>query len=186
MKTIKTVIITAGFALMAAVPALADPTPGNYAFVNLPAVVQNSAAGKAANAEMESKGKQFQAELAKEDQSLDAAKAAFEKEFPSMDRPTYEKKRKELQARIEKAEGILRDRKRALQFARLSSRDKITTEANKIIEAMAEEKGYSAVFTQEAVILAAKNLDITREVISRLASKVSKIAIDWSGGVKKK
>ncbi|MEZ0259990.1 MAG: OmpH family outer membrane protein [Alphaproteobacteria bacterium] len=186
MKTIKTAIIAAGFAVLAAAPALAEPTPGNYAFVNLPAVVQNSAAGKAANAEMEIKGKQFQAELAKEDKALDEAKAAFEKEFPNMDRPTYETKRKELQSRIDKAEGILRDRKRALQFAKLSSRDKITTEANKIIAAMAEEKNYAAVFTQEAVILAARDLDITKEVISRLDSKVSKITVDWSGGVKKK
>ena len=57
MKTLKTALIAAGFAVLAASPALADPTPGNYAFVNLPAVLQDSAAGKAASAEMESKGK---------------------------------------------------------------------------------------------------------------------------------
>jgi outer membrane protein len=186
MKTIKTAIIAAGFAMLAAAPALAEPTPGNYAFVNLPAVVQNSAAGKAAAAEMEGKGKQFQAELAKEDKALEAAKAAFEKDRPGMDRATYEKKYNELQARFQKAEAILRDRKRALQYARLSSRDKITDEANKIIQGMAEEKGYAAVFTQEAVIMAAKNLDITQEVITRLDGKVGKISVDWSGGVKKK
>lgn len=185
MKTIKTAIIAAGFAMLAAAPVLAEPTPGNYAFVNLPAVVQNSAAGKAAAAEMESKGKQFQAELAKEDKALEAATAAFEKDRPSMDRETYEKRYNELKARNQKAEGVLNDRKRALQFARLSSRDKITREAIKIIADMTKEKGYAAVFTQEAVILAADNLDITKEVTTRLDNKVSKISVDWSGGKKK-
>ena len=92
-----------------------------------------------------------------------------------MDRPTYEKKYNELSARVQKAEGILRDRKRALQFARLSTRDKITREAVKVIADLTKEKGYAAVFTQEAVILAAENLDITKEVVARLDSKVSKI-----------
>lgn len=185
MKTLKIVMIAAAFAMMAAAPALADPVAGNYAFVNLNAVVNDSAAGKAADAEIESKGKQYQAELAKEDKTLEAAKTAFEAERPKLDRDAYEKKYNELQSKFVKAEGMLRDRKRALSFARLSSRDKIMREAVKVIADITKEKGYSAVFTQEAVVLAADNLDITKDVIARLDSKVSKISVDWSGGVKK-
>lgn len=186
MKTIKTAIIAAGFAMMVAAPALAQTATGNYGYVSLPTIVQASAAGKAAAVEMENKGKQFQVELAKEDKALEAAKAAFEKERPSMDRATYEKKYNELQARFQKAESILRDRKRALQYARVSSREKIAHEAGEIIKAIAKEKGYAAVFTQEAVIVGDDSIDITKEVITRLDGKLSKISVDWSGGVKKK
>lgn len=186
MKTIKTAIIAAGFAMLAASPVLADTASASYGYVSLPAVVQASAAGKAVTAEIESKGKQFQAELAKEDKALEEAKAAFEGERPKMDRETYEKKYNELQARFQKAEGILRDRKRALQYARASSREKIAREAGDIITAIAKEKGYTTIFTQDAVIVRDEKLDITKEVIARLDAKVSKISVDWSGGVKKK
>lgn len=184
MKTFKTAIVAAGFAIMAAAPALAET--GNYAFVNLGAVVQKSAAGKAADAEIDSKGKQYQAELAKEDKNLEAAKAAFEADRAKMDREQYEKKYTEMQTKFMKAEGMLRERKRALQYARVSSNEKIAREAGEIIKAIAKEKGYVAVFTQDAAIVRDDTLDITAEVITRLDSKVSKVPVDWSGGIKKK
>ena len=54
----------------------------------------------------------------------------------------------------------------------------------KIIEvtaSIADEKKYQVVLTRDSVVIVQKEMDITKEVLSRLNKKISKIKLDSAG-----
>jgi Skp family chaperone for outer membrane proteins len=76
---------------------------------------------------------------------------------------------------------MVQEKKKTLDDAYGRSMGKLRAEAAKIIAEVAKERGYSAVFTQDAVIMAAEDLDMTDEVIARLNKNVKKIPVEWTG-----
>ena len=62
---------------------------------------------------------------------------------------------------------------------------RVSTDAQDIIETVAQQHKFAAIFSREAVIIGAKNLDITDEVIKLMNSGGKKVAVDWSAKPKK-
>lgn len=186
MNKFKAAII-AGVALasLAASPAVyAETHPRNFAIVDMNKVMREAAAGDQIRTELNAKSKQFHTELENQDKTLSAQKEALAKSRESMTEDAFEKKVKELQGKYGEAERLLQERRRTLDVVSNTSRNKLLTEATKLIADIAKEKGYSAVFTQEAVLLAEPDLDITDEVVKRMNNSVKKIAIDWNAANK--
>jgi outer membrane protein len=186
MNKFKAAII-AGVALasLAGSPAVyAETHPRNFAIVDMNKVMREAAAGDQIRTELNAKSKQFHTELENQDKTLSAQKEALAKSRESMTEDAFEKKVKELQGKYGEAERLLQERRRTLDVVSNTSRNKLLTEATKLIADIAKEKGYSAVFTQEAVLLAEPDLDITDEVVKRMNTSVKKIAIDWNAANK--
>ena len=181
MQHFKALMLAAALFLALALPAQAAETPPNtYGFVNINRVMHDCTAGKAIRAELDGKGQQFQSELSKENQTLSAARQDFEKQRGSLSQADAEKKMRELESKYAQADKLLQERRHLLNKAGNTSFAQLKKAAVDIILLMSKERGYAAVFSQESVILAAQEFDITDEVIKRLDDKVKKIAIDWS------
>ncbi|MCC7036854.1 MAG: OmpH family outer membrane protein [Alphaproteobacteria bacterium] len=180
-----TIIAGVAAASLAASPAVhAETHPLNFAIVDMNKVMREATAGDQIRTELTAKSKQFHTELENQDKTLSAQKEALAKSRESMTEDAFEKKVKELQGKYGEAERLLQERRRTLDVASNTSRNKLLTEATKLIADIAKEKGYSAVFTQEAVLLAEPELDITDEVVKRMNTSVKKIAIDWNAANK--
>ena len=183
MRYFRPIMLAAALFLTLALQAQARAaeTPANtYGFVNINRVMHDCAAGKAIRAELDGKGQQFQSELSKENQTLSAARQEFEKLRGSISQTDAEKKMRELEGKYAQADKLLQQRRHQLNKAGNASFAQLKKAAVDIILSMSKERGYAAVFSQESVILAAQEFDITDEVIKRLNDKVKKIAIDWS------
>lgn len=175
------IIAGVAFASLAvASAAVAETHPLNFAIVDMNKVMREATAGDQIRSELNAKSKQFHTELENQDKTLSAQKEALAKSRETMTEDAFEKKVKELQGKYGEAERLLQERRRTLDVASNTSRNKLLTEATKIIADIAKEKSYSAVFTQEAVLLAEPELDITDEVVKRMNASVKKIAIDWN------
>jgi len=185
MKNFMNTVLSAGFVLLLALPlpaaaATETPAANTYAFVNINQVMHDSEAGATIRKELDGKGQQFQAELSKENKDLSALRQEFEKGKASLAPADAEKKMRELESKYAAADKMLQERRHMLNRAGSASFAALKKEAVGIIIELSKEKGYSAVFSQESVILAADEYDITEEVIKRLNAKVKRIPIDWS------
>ena len=164
--------------------ALADTHSMSYAIVDMNKVMREATAAEGIRSELNAKSKQFHAELENQDKTLSAEKEALAKSRESMTADAFYKKVKDLQNKYGSAERLLQERRRTLDVASNTSRTRLLTEATKIIADIAKERGYATVFTQEAVLLAQPELDITDEVVKRMNKSISKIAIDWTSANK--
>lgn len=164
--------------------AFAETHTVTYAIVDMNKVMREATAGEGIRTELNAKSKQFHTELENQDKSLSAEKEALAQKREGMSSEEFEKKVKELQNKYGNAERLLQERRRTLDVASNTSRNKLLTEATKIIADIAKQKGYATVFTQEAVLLAEPELDITDEVVKRMNTSVKKIAIDWNAANK--
>ncbi len=188
MKNFSSIILAAGLIMALAFPASAATQPAaapatqpsGYAFVNLNRVMHDCTAGEAIRKELDAKGQQFQAELTKENQALSSARQDFEKVRGTLPQAEAEKKWHELEGKYAQADKMLQERRHTLNRAGSSSFAELKKATINIILEMSKENNYAAVFSQESVILAADQYDITDKVISRLNDKVKKIAVDWS------
>lgn len=168
-------------AFVCATPALAaDESALKYGVVDMSKVIKEAEAAKGIFNELEGRRKEYQTQIKKEEDTLGAAEKEILKLKQKLSKEEFEKKAREFETKIVNAQKGVQERKKTLDAAYGSSMHKLRGEAAKIISEIAKERGYSAVFTQEAVIMASESLDMTEEVIVRLNKSVKKIPVEWA------
>ncbi|MDE1151235.1 MAG: OmpH family outer membrane protein [Micavibrio sp.] len=195
MKTVKNIIIAAGIALIAgaATPVFAAGTPADtssptiaYGFVDIEHILTTASASKQASDELSAKKKAIEAEFDKKGQALKAERDALIQQRAKMQPADFEKKMNDLQSRYNTTAKSFDDRRRTFDLVMKKTLDQIKSKIAEIVQNIAQEKQYAAVFTRDAVFIGANNLDITADVLARMDRDVKKINIDWSSADGKK
>jgi Skp family chaperone for outer membrane proteins len=190
MKTISKTIVIMGISAMAGLsaPALAADAPAaapaagglTFGIVDMNKVMQTTDAAKDVFSQMEAKRKEYQGQISKEEDTLRAAGQDLEKQKETLGKDAYEQKGKALQEKFVNEQKLVQDRKRILDQAFSAAVGKLRTEAAKIVASIAKERHYSAVFTEDAVMISTPDLDMTDVVIDQLNKSVKKIPVDWA------
>lgn len=184
MKTFKKAILLAGAValLRLAVPAFAAETPAIQSFgvVDMNKVLQMTDAAKEIFNQLESKRKEYQSQISKEEEKLRSAEQEILKEKDSLSKEAFDKKRREFEESLVNGQKLVQDRKMTLDHAFNTSMAKLRNEAAKIIAKVAEERRYTAVLTQDAVMISTNDMDMTGVVIERMNKGVKKIPVDWT------
>jgi len=175
LKILMFVAAISGLVLTAA-PALAE----KYGVIDMTRVMKETSAAKGIFSELESKRAEYQKQVQKEEDTLRTAEQEIIKQRSKLSEEEFNKKRREFEDQLMKAQKMVQERKELLDNAFTSSMNKLRSEAAKIVAGVAKEKGYSTVFTNEAVILAEQSLDMTDEVVARLNKDVKSISVDWA------
>jgi Skp family chaperone for outer membrane proteins len=195
MRVIKTMIIAAGALALSgfAAPAFAEAPaqgataiPQTYAFVDMSQVMHKATAAKAVIDELNGKSEQIIAEINKKQQAIVGERDALTKQRGSLSKEEFMPKAKALE---EKYDALLKSREeRKNQFGMVERKalSEVRKAIGDVIEAVAQEHKYAAVFSRDAVIIGAKDLDITDEVITRMNASGKKVAVDWSAKAPKK
>ena len=190
MKTTKKLTLVMAVAAMCAFAPLAaraaDPAAAapavqqTFGVVDMNKVMQTTDVAKDVFSQLESKRKEYQTNIAKEEGALRSAEQEILKQKDSLSKDDFDKKRKEFEDKVISGQKLVQERKQILDHAFNSSMGKLRAEAAKIVADIAKEKSYSAVFTQDAVMISTPSLDMTDEVIARMNKSVKKMSVDWS------
>ncbi len=182
MKIMKNIILAAGVAFLvsASTPVFAatapdSATPLSYGFVDLGRIMKEATVASNANAELVARKKSIESEFDKKAQALQHEGEGLMKQKASMQPADFEKKMKDLSTRITSAREDFEKRKHDFSVSMKSTVDSIQAQAGDVVQTVASEKGYAAVFTRDAVFIGARNLDITDEVIKRMNASPKKI-----------
>ena len=176
----------AAIAMVAALsaPALAADAPAaaplTFGVVDMNKVLQATDAAKGIFSELEGKRKEFQTQISKEEDALRSTEGDIMKQKATLSQEAFDKKRKDFEQKMLDGQKMVQEKKRLLDQAFNGAILKLRGEAAKVVAEIAKEKGYSAVLTQDAVMLSLPQMDMTDEVITRLNKSVKKIPIDWS------
>lgn len=166
-------------------PAVAVDTPppaaaATFGVLDMNKILKVTEVAKDIFSQLESKRKEYQVSIGKEEEALRAAEQEILKQKDSLSKDDFEKKRKEFEEKVLGGQKLVQERKRILDQAFNSSMGGLRNEAAKIVAEIAKEKNYSAVFTQDAVMISAPNLDMTDIVIEKMDKTVKKMPIDWA------
>lgn len=151
-----------------------------YGVVDMNRVMQATDAAKGILSDLEGKRKEYQTQIKKEEDTLNAAEKEIIKQKETLSAAEFDVKRGEFQKKLQNAQKMVQDKKRTLDEAFSASMGKLRTEAAKVIAEVAKERGYAAVFTADAVIMADDDLDMTKDVVERLNKNVKKIPVEWA------
>jgi Skp family chaperone for outer membrane proteins len=154
-----------------------------FGVIDMNKVLRDTDAAKDVFSQLEGKRKEYQTQISKEEDTLRAADQAIMKEKEKLSKEEFEKKRKEFEMKVVDAQKLVQERKSTLDRAFNSSMIQVRNAAAKIVAAVAKEKGYSTVFTNDAVMMSADELDMTTVVIERMNKDVKKMKVDWSAPV---
>lgn len=177
---IKRSLILTGLMMALSAPVQAAEGGQTFGIVDMNKVMQTTTAAKEIFSQLEDKRKEYQANISKEEETLRSAEQALIKQKDSLAKDAFDKKRTEFEGKVIEGQKLVQDRKRTLDQAFNGSMNSLRNEAAKIVAEIAKEKGYSAVFTEDAVMISTPDLDITDMVIERMNKNTKKIPIDWN------
>ena len=161
----------------ATAPAASAPT---FGVVDMSKVLQVTDAAKDIFSQLEGKRKEYQGQIAHEEDTLRSAEQEIMKQKDTLSKDEFEKKRAGFEEKVIEGQKLVQTRKHTLDVAFNTSMTSLRREAAKIVADIAHDKHYSAVFTQDAVMISTPDLDMTDMVIERMNQNVKKIPIDWT------
>jgi Skp family chaperone for outer membrane proteins len=178
MKGLKLAVCAASVAVFAMIsPAMA--AEASYGVVNVNTILQTSEAAKGMFSELETKRKEFQEQITKEEAALRKSEQEILAQKDKISKEDFEKKRKEFETKVIAAQKSVQDRKQTLDQGFNEAMGKLRTEILKVAADVARGKAMTAVFNQEAMVLVDEKMDITKEVVEGVNKNVKKIPIDW-------
>lgn len=175
----KTLTVFAVLAALAVAPAAMAQEKHAFGVIDMNRIMKETTAAKGIFTEVEAKRKEYETQIQKEGDKL----AQLEKDIigkkAKMSEAEFNTARTDFEDKIGNAQKMVQDRKSKFDTAVGGAVDTLRAEAAKITAAVAKERGYSAVVTQEAVVLAEPELDVTDEVVKRLNANLKKVPIKW-------
>ena len=189
MTTIKNAVLMIGLSAIAAfsAPALAADAPAvpattgtTFGIVDMNKVLSTTDAAKDIFSQMDVKRKEYLAQLSKEEDSLHAFQQEVEKEKATLSKAAFEEKGKVFEEKYQQLQKNGQSRKEILDRAGEGAMNKLREKAAEIVAEVAKQRHYSAVFTQNAVMMSTPDLDLTDIVIAQLNKTVKSIPVDWA------
>jgi outer membrane protein len=140
------------------------------AIVDIQRVVNESIIGKAARSNVEAQIKKSKAKLSNLQSDLEKAQAELQKQASVLSASALDERREGLRRKQLDVQRAYQDIQE--QLAKLNEREikKVVDEANKLVDALAQERDYTFVFERDrrSVVYASPRIDITEEVIKAL------------------
>lgn len=175
--------VVAGLILMAGTQAMAQNSGKApvIALINYAGILENSKAGKSVNEQIVSQRETFLAEIRKVQNEIEQEAKELEQQQSVLARDVFEAKVKAFRNKQLQAKQTENSYRRALDQMQVKGLRAIEEELDKILEAIAEQRGIDIVMkagTPNSLILKArKELFITEDVIKALDAKLPKVTI---------
>jgi len=170
MRSILSAAIVAVTSLALGAPAHAQGVKLGY--INSAQILAQAPGRAEAEAQFDREVVAYRAQLQRMNDSLNALAAAFDKDAPSLDSATRERRGTAVRTREEEYQNRARALDSTMQTRQAELVRPIMDQVQKVIEAIRTEDGYSMILdvgSQASVVVAAdKKLDLTDRVLARL------------------
>ncbi len=149
----------------------------SIAVVDVRSLLTNSKAAKSIQGQIKSHREKFVKNLAEEEKEL---RGMEKKLIESKDKASPEefgKKRQAFEEKLLSTRKKAEERRRGLEKGAAQATGKLRKEITDIVQSIADAKGYDLVLSSQNVVVGANKLNISKEVMDKLNSKVSKISV---------
>lgn len=170
-------VVFAAFVIIAfaASPARAEIS---FAFVDVQRIMTESKAAQSIQKQVQEQREKLQSEFSGYEQTLRANEKELIENRADMEAEEFKSKRDEFQKDLQETGALVQDKKRNLEKALVTATAKLRGEILKIVAQLAEERNYDVVMTRQNIVLAAKSLDITDDVMQAIDTKITSIPLE--------
>lgn len=149
----------------------------SFAVVDVQRIMTESNAAKSIQKQVQEKREVLQSEFAGYEQTLrDNEKELIEKRG-DMSAEEFKSKRESFQKDLQETGTVVQGKKRDLERSLVTATAKLRGEILRTVAKIAEEKNYDVVMTRQNIVLVAKTLDITEEVMQAINAKINEIPL---------
>jgi outer membrane protein len=167
----RSIILWIGVALavLIGVCPVAGAAETRVGIVDFQRVLDESRAGKAAQATINKQGREMEAELKSKGEDLEQIKDQLEREALVMSKETREEKERDFRIKVNDFRKVQQDYAKTARELQIRAMGRIRDEVDGLARVIAEKEGYGLIIEkQEAgVLYAPANIDITDKIIQR-------------------
>ncbi len=146
------------------------------AVIDFQRVVKESAAGRSIRNEIDARHAQFQSEIKKIQEGLDAARKELSSRPAGMSDAAYSKKRSEFRKRVNNLKTLVQDRKRKLDLMFNTGMREVDRALAAVLKELAQERGINLILNagrgRGLVLFAESGIVITDEALLRLNARL--------------
>lgn len=165
--------------LMAVQPrnASAELPASVVAVVDVQLILQEAAASKNIQKQLEAQRETYQNEISKQEDRLRAVEQELNRQRSVLSPDEFAQKRREFEQQVADVQRTVQARKRVLDQAFNESMTKVRDTVLQIVTEVAGEQKATLVLAKQQVVLAEKSLDLTSAVLERVNRKLPTVPV---------
>jgi outer membrane protein len=181
-------LLLAGFAVALALvlgqprPAVAELRAPVIAVVDIQYILQEAAASKGIQKQLDSQRQTYQTEISKQEEKLRAADQELNRQRSILSADAFAQKRREFEQQVADVQRSVQGRKRVLDQAFNESMSKVRDTLLQVVADVAGEQKASLVLSKQQVVIVEKSLDLTATVLERLDKKLPSVPVTLPKG----
>jgi outer membrane protein len=171
--------IATALCLMAGQPrdALAELPASVVAVVDVQFILQEAAASKSIQKQLEAQRETYQNEISKQEDRLRAVEQELNRQRAALAPDDFGQKRREFEQQVADVQRTVQARKRVLDQAFNESMTKVRDAVLQTVTEVAGEQKATLVLAKQQVVLAEKSLDLTSAVLDRVNRKLPSVPV---------
>ncbi len=143
------------------------------AVIDYQRILVESAASKSIAEQMESRRRDVQAEIGKEEQALNDKNKAL----TILSEEAKKSKQDEIETGLESLRKLTVERRQQLEEISAVAINEVKGALIEIVTGIAEERGFNLVLPSSQVLFFSRQIDLTEEVLSKLDTRLSQVAV---------
>ncbi len=143
------------------------------AVIDYQRILLESAASKSIAEQMETRRKDIQDEIGKEEQALNDANKAL----TVLSDDAKKSKQEEIEAGLQRVRQLTLDRRQQLEEISAEAVNEVKAALIEIVTGIADERGFNLVLPSSQVLFFSRQIDLTDEVLTELNARLSQVAV---------
>jgi Skp family chaperone for outer membrane proteins len=157
--------------------ALAELPASVVAVVDVQFILQEAAASKSIQKQLEAQRETYQNEISKQEDRLRAVEQELNHQRANLSPDDFAQKRREFEQQVVDVQRTVQARKRVLDQAFNESMTKVRDAVLQTVTEVAGEQKATLVLAKQQVVLAEKSLDLTTAVLERVNKKLPSVPV---------
>jgi Skp family chaperone for outer membrane proteins len=157
--------------------ALAELPASVVAVVDVQFILQEAAASKSIQKQLEAQRETYQNEISKQEDRLRAVEQELNHQRAELSPDDFGQKRREFEQQVVEVQRTVQARKRVLDQAFNESMTKVRDAVLQTVTEVAGEQKATLVLAKQQVVLAEKSLDLTTAVLERVNKKLPSVPV---------
>jgi Skp family chaperone for outer membrane proteins len=157
--------------------ALAELPASVVAVVDVQFILQEAAASKSIQKQLEAQRETYQNEISKQEDRLRAVEQELNHQRANLSPDDFGQKRREFEQQVVDVQRTVQARKRVLDQAFNESMTKVRDAVLQTVTEVAGEQKATLVLAKQQVVLAEKSLDLTAAVLERVNKKLPSVPV---------
>ena len=157
-------------------------TSPTIAVLDTQKVMEKSKAVQSIQEQIGQRRSEYQNQLSQKEQQLREENKKLEQQRSVLSAEAYQKKKKQLEKRIQNIQGDVQSQKKGLQKVYNRAMNEVKKKLVEIVGNIAEERGIDLVVNKSAILLVRRQMEITGDALDALNSKLKTVNVGQFSG----